>query len=107
MSDTPDLSAIVSLIMENPTLLSQIQELARGASRGDDEKSADSEEQTLPEPEPIANLPEPPVPNAALSRREKRTRLLSGLKPYLSDERKRTVDTMLTFADMLEAVRGK
>jgi len=110
MSDTPDLSKIVSLIMENPGLVSEIQSLIK-KDRGTEE-TADSVDKDYDEnvPTSLADSSEASVnaaANLSLSRREKRARLFSGLKPYLSDERRRTVDTVLTFADMLEAVRGK
>ncbi|MBQ7363472.1 MAG: hypothetical protein IJW48_03360 [Clostridia bacterium] len=106
MSDTPDLSKIVSLIMENPSLVAQIQELAAGKTK---ESAATDRPDTEPVPasEEAVSIPMPSDTHSPLTQREKRARLLSGLKPYLSDERRRTIDTMLTFADMLETVRGK
>ena len=96
MSDTPDLSKIVNMIMANPDLINQIKSMANTES---EEKS---EEVLSPRNEDnSAGVP------SSLSKSEKRTRLLSGLRPYLREDRQKTLDTMLTFANMLEAVRGK
>ena len=100
MSDTPDLSKIVNLIMQNPHLISEIQALA---------STADSEEA---EALPIADEVEKEAPKMGdsaprVSKNEKRARLLSAMKPYLREERAKSIDTFLTIADMLDAVRSK
>lgn len=95
MSDTPDLSKIVNMIMSNPELINEIKSMA-------EEKS----EEPLADAQPT--IPESTAPvSQSLSKSEKRARLLSGLRPYLREDRQKTLDTMLTFANMLEAVRGK
>ena len=96
MSDTPDLSKIVNMIMSNPDLINEIKSMAEGDGK-------EAEVLPLENPVPVQNTPL----EASLSKSEKRTRLLSGLRPYLREDRQKTLDTMLTFANMLEAVRGK
>ncbi len=94
MADTPDLAAIVNMIMENPALIAQISEMAN--KRGED---------TAAEPqasEPASVKPEISVSAAAEPRRAHRARLLGALKPYLSEERGRAIDTMMSIADILE-----
>ena len=84
MNEAPDLSKIVNM---------------KGMANSTGSESAPSEgADAVKEPE---KRPEP------LSKNEKRNMLLSGLKPYLREDRQKTLDTMLTFANMLEAVRGK
>ena len=103
MSDMPDLSKIVNLIMENPTLIAEISALAKGDSA--------KEEHTSAAPEPIAQTPASTpasIPAGALpiiSKSEKRQRLLSAMKPYLKDERSRAIDSMLSVAEILDMVR--
>ena len=94
MSDAPDLSKIVNLIMENPSLIAEISALAK--------KDAESEgESVAPESVPSAA---PPSPEG--TRRIHRSRLIGAMKPYLSEERQRAVDTMMTIVDILDAQRG-
>ena len=94
MSETPDLSKIVSLIMQNPNLISEISALA----------SKSSEENTEGVEESVAST-EPHTSGKRLSRSERRVKLLGAMKPYLGEQRARSIDTVLTIADMLDAVR--
>lgn len=95
MNEAPDLSKIVNMIMSNPELIEQIKGMANSTgSESAPSEGADTVKELEKRPEP-------------LSKNEKRNMLLSGLKPYLREDRQKTLDTMLTFANMLEAVRGK
>ena len=99
MSDTPDLSKIVNLIMQNPHLISEIQSLAKGEKKDEGEES--SEAQTRTEASVKADVP------PRVSKSEKRGKLLASMKPYLREERARSIDTFLTIADMLDTLRSK
>lgn len=90
---TPDLSRIISVIMENPSLIEEISALA-SKKDGSDEK-AEEAEATVSTERPTADLN---------SRREQ---LLSALKPYLSSERQKAIDSMMTFAEILDTVRRR
>ena len=89
---TPDLSRIISVIMENPSLIEEISALA---SKKDVQIDKAEPEATVSTERPSADLH---------SRREQ---LLSALKPYLSSERQKAIDSMMTFAEILDAVRRK
>ena len=97
---TPDISRIINVLMENPRLIEEISALAQSAgettSTEPEKKSEERVEETA------ATLT--PDPIAVRGRREQ---LLSALKPYLSDERQRAIDSIMTFADVLDAVRRK
>jgi hypothetical protein len=97
MSDTPDISKIVNLIMENPHIIKEIQDLAKneGAS------------EALPSEKATEARENEPVKERHLSKTERREKLLSAMKPYLKEERARSIDTFLTIAEMLDAVRSK
>lgn len=105
MSEGLDLSRVVNLIMQNPELISKISELA---STGSSEQT-ESEEAAPPLPD--ATSPEQSEPVSAPvheeSKHERRSRLLSAMKPYLSAERSRTVDTMLTVIEMVDSIRRR
>ncbi|MBR2930626.1 MAG: hypothetical protein IKC32_05290 [Clostridia bacterium] len=97
---TPDLSRIVNLIMENPKLIEEISALAKS----EEQKSSEPEEQT----ENTATSVEPTYESSnSRSSRERRAQLLSALKPYLSGERQKAIDSMMTFADVFDAMRGR
>ncbi len=96
----PDLSRIVKLIMENPKLIEEISALSGGDSGSPSEEPAASESKTQ---ESVPTYVEPKSPNG----RERRAQLLSALKPYLSGERQKAIDSMMTFADIIDSMRGR
>lgn len=107
MAET-DLSKIINLIMENPQLVEQIKDMVN--------KSEAAEEKT---PEPISEssyktpeaIPESPVISESLTyahgRSSRRSDLLRALRPYVSEERGKAIESMITIADILVAVREK
>ena len=100
MSEMPDLSKIVSLIMENPELISKIQ----GLAKGDEEKAEEPKKEATVEPVAAASaIPDVPRHDA----REKRNRLLYAMKPYLSSERAKAIDSMMSVADILDMIKTR
>ena len=105
-NESLDLSRVVSLIMENPKLIEEITALARS------DKASAVEEAT----EPSAKVPESPPAEAveAVStypenrpRKSRRNELLGAMKPYLSKERSKAIDSMLTIADILDMMKER
>ena len=96
MSDTPDLGRIVSLIMENPTLIEEISNLAKR----DSEEATSVAESPVEEPAsaPITDSPSPTVG---------RSRILHAMKPYLSPERQKAIDSMAAIAEMLTLMKRR
>ena len=90
---TPDLSRIISVIMENPALIEEISALA--SKKEDRSEKADAAEPTAS------------AENHSVNLHSRREQLLSALKPYLSSERQKAIDSMMTFAEILDAVRRK
>ena len=105
MSESLDLSRVVSLIMQNPELISKISELASTPSS----EQSEAEEEALPlSDEPTALQSEPvALPVREESRHDRRSKLLSAMKPYLSAERSRTIDTMLTVIEMVDSIKRR
>ncbi len=91
-----ELNKIVGMIMENPELVEKIK--AMGAAAQD--VSAEAKEE-IPKTEGINN---PPVYTPP---RSKRYELLRSLEGFLSDERKKSLETMMTIAEVLDNVRRK
>ena len=96
MSNTPDISRLVSLIMENPQLVEQISNLAKSDS-GDTQK-AKAEESAPPSAEVAASAP----PEKSINTRSE---LLRAMKPYLSESRGRAIDSMLSISGILEVMK--
>ena len=92
MADTPDLSRIVSLIMEHPEIVGQISALVN--SDGESEPS-------------VVEAPSESIPTSVRpeGRRSNRARLLGAMKPYLSESRSRAVETMITVTEILENMK--
>ena len=92
-----DISKVISVIMENPKLLDEIKSLAANESTSEPPTAQSSE----PSEVHTAYTAEPP------QKRSKRTELLDALKPYISDERKKAIESFITIAEILEVMRGK
>lgn len=97
MADTPDLSRVINMIMENPSLVAQISAMANGISEDKPPEDAPSETAT-----PVIAEAQAPERHGS-----NRARLLSAMKPYLSKERGRAIDTMISIAEILEISRGR
>ena len=101
---SPDLSRIVSLIMQNPDLIRQIEALA-----SKDKENTEAEVASSENAEPTERVAaEVSIPAAAMpqraDKREKRTQLLSALRPYVSEKRGKTIDTLLGAMDLWDLV---
>lgn len=96
----PELSRIINLIMQNPALIQQIEALAKQ----DGEATAPD----TPTEEAAPMQATDTVPAAAVAehahKREKRTQLLSALRPYVSEKRGKTLDTLIGMVDLFELI---
>lgn len=100
-----DLSKIVSLIMENPKLIEEISNLAKGSTTEPEAPKA-VESTTVaatPSDTPIASS----APAALGAVTSSRSRLLGSLKPYVSAGRASAIDSMLSIADILEMMKAR
>ena len=97
-----ELSKIVNLIMENPSLVAEISSLARGSSQED--TSVSEENTSVTEAPPDAVEAASAIPT--VSKQERRAQLLAAMKPYLSEERARTIDTMMSILGVIGSGRG-
>ena len=103
MADT-DLSKIVNLIMENPKLIEEIKSMASGASESGDE-SEKAEAEAIFETEKEETVKEASTPPITSSEKIRRKDLLCALKPYVSPERARAIDSMLSVAEILDMIK--
>ena len=102
MSDT-DLSRIIGLIMENPKLIEEINNLASQEPEKEQEEIA--EENQIAEDTVITNA-QPAVSLSENTSRTKRRELLCALKPYVSEGRAKAIDSMMSIADILDMMRS-
>ena len=102
-----DLSKIVSVIMENPDLIEQIKNTVM-KSEYESESNIQTEAQKEEAPKD-ARASERIAKDSpySKSRAEKRNELLRAIRPYLSEPRGRAIETMITVADILFAVKEK
>lgn len=104
---TPDISKVISVIMENPKLIEEISALAKVSGETDKTETPSNRdgEGTALQKEAAESSAEPTYPSR--SGDKNRTRLLSAFKPYLSSERAKAVDSMITIADILSAMKAR
>lgn len=104
MSET-DLSKIVGLIMENPKLIEEIKNLSSKAEGKEEVKLAEKEKTSEANTElEEAEATIAPIENTSRIRRRE---LLSALKPYVSEERGKAIDSVMSIADILDVMRSK
>ena len=102
MADT-DLSKIDGLIMENPKLIEEIKKLGQEKEKKEDVKESVETVSDAEIQETIA-VPASVEKNAGAS---KRKNLLYALKPYVSKERQRAIESMISFSDILDVFKER
>ena len=105
MQEAPDLSKIVSVIMQNPALISEIASLVNSSSEN---KSAVREEPEVAVdavPEVRESVAEAQVTQETPTHsRARRKELLNAMKPYLSEQRRGAIDSMASILDILDVM---
>ena len=105
MADT-DLSKIVGLIMENPKLIEEIKAIANTSKTEETEEILTTTEAVM-EAEPTIE-PIKPTEEAVPQKRGHRARrgeLLRALKPYVSSERSKAIESMISITEILDMMR--
>ncbi len=99
-----DVGRVVSLIMENPQLIEQIANLAKSKETPVEEKTEADEIVTEQATQETVAMPTYTPPRRASSNR---SQLFGALKPYVSVERAKAIDSMLAIADVLDMMRSR
>lgn len=102
-----DVGRVIGLIMENPQLIEQISSLARQKDSSPPIESAEGKASDEPEVEKTIASPTTPTYSGAGQSRGNRAQLLGALKPYVSEERARAIDSMISIADILDMMRAR
>lgn len=104
-----DLGKVIGLIMENPQLIEQISSLARQKSdtpKATEQTTGNVSNENIATEE-VSTVSAPPTYQARGSSRGNRAQLLGALKPYVSQERAKAIDSMISIADILEMMRAR
>ncbi len=102
---TPDLSKVIELIMQNPGIISEIQGLMK-SEEAEAEPLPAAEKEPAPEPQKIEAPPSVSAGAAPeISAKARRAGLLSAMKPYVSSERAKAIDSMLSISEILEVMK--
>ena len=105
MSETPDLSKIVSVIMQNPALISEIAALASATKQPTEQPTEETKpEVVIEQSKQTSPIPERPEPSRARAHRKE---LLSAMKPYLSESRRGALDSMASILDVIDVMIRK
>ncbi len=102
MAGTPDLGKIVQLIMENPGLIEEISKLASPDTQS--EPASEAPRPALEEVKATETVT-PALP--ATQAKPNRTELLGALKPYVSAERAKAIDSMISVAQILDMMKAR
>lgn len=103
-----DLGKVISLIMENPALIEQISSLAKTKTTEPEpveQAEAPIQEDALPSKS--AETSAQPTYAPVISPRNNRAQLLGALKPYVSKERAKAIDSMISIADILDMMKAR
>lgn len=102
-----DVGRVIGLIMENPEIIEQISSLVKQKDTQDTPTETPPEntepavsKQASAEPQLQSNSPSGHT-------RGHRTQLLGALKPYVSEERARAIDSMISIADILDMMKAR
>ena len=99
-----DVGRVIGLIMENPEIIEQISSLVKQKDTPTETPSENTEpavsKQASAEPQLQSNSPSGHT-------RGHRTQLLGALKPYVSEERARAIDSMISIADILDMMKAR
>ena len=100
-----DLSRIVNLIMENPKLIDEIKSIAESDRKDKNEVTESIAPQSADTDTKV--MEETVIADGTRDRKKRRNELLCALKPYVSEERSRAIDTMISIADILDITRER
>lgn len=105
MDNSPDISKVINLIMENPELIASIKSML---GKEKEESTASIDESKTPDEEAKETVAEAAVkePEPKTDTRGRRNALLRALKPYVSGERAKAIDTMMSLADVMDIIKG-
>ena len=106
MQNTPDLSGIINLIMQNPSLIAEISALAKPKAEPVAETEV-TEDLSVNEEPAIEEKPAEAEASVVPLMRSHRHELLNAMKPYLSESRRSAIDSMASILDVIDVMIKK
>ena len=103
-----DIGKVIGLIMENPQLIEQIANLAKQntpQASSPEEAKVEAAEATVKEE--VVPTVTAPTYKSITHQRGNRAQLLGALKPYVSEERAKAIDSMISIADILDMMKAR
>ena len=97
----PDLSGILSRVAENPQAMSMLGSLLGGMGAKPSPPAEEPPKESSAEEEPKGKTVFMPSPPHIGGKQEERRRLLLAIKPFLSPERRRALETLLPVLEAL------
>ncbi len=98
-----DVSKVISVIMENPKLIEEISALVNAKETPKEAVVEASAPEIKEEPVPESLPTYAPIAHHGGSRAQ----LLGALKPYVSKERAKAIDSMLSIADIIDMMKAR
>ena len=102
-----DLGRVIGLIMENPALIEQISSLAKQSSTESKQTDDVAKTEEKIEKKDTAEEKATPTYSSANPIKSSRAQLLGALKPYLSVERAKAIDSMISISEVLGMMKGR
>ena len=104
-STAPDISRVISVIMQNPEIIEKISALMKNEGR--EGEATESQPPQKEEAVIDARAKEAILGGAASGAlgASKRTRLLTALKPYVKGRRAEAIDSVIAIADIIDMMR--
>ena len=97
--DDKDIERLARLIKEDPRLLNEIREITE---KEDEKAHLENEPENFKKSDEIINAFLPKQDE----KRRRRGELLQAMKPYLSSERQKAIESMITIADLVDIMRN-
>ena len=112
MEEGNDISKIIGLIMKNPDIIERIKSLANedGTQSESNEPFAQREDQrdiSVAKDTDASRETINTANDVKRSAKDKRQTLLSAIKPYVSTERGRAIDTMLSVLEVFDIMKAR
>ena len=114
MEKSPDLSKIIGLIMENPDVIERIKKLAGAIGERTPEEKEEATTETLSAlDEDFEQASAPQITehtekqNRSSYDKRRRCDLLCAIKPYVSQNRSKAIDTMLSVMEVIDVIKER
>ncbi len=105
-SSMPDLSGIINLISQNPSLISSIASMLGSQGQGHKPPPCEPPPCEPPPPPPDSCCDATPLP-VPCQRYSKEIALLEALKPFLDHRRCQTIDMIIKLSGLFELFKGR